>query len=229
MIYSIHICWWITTWDPLLSSKSLKVRWVASENHVKGIEASVGRCLTHLARPPTHTTTHINIGKYLGPVTCSCSFALESKGLHKLLSLKMSGEAKGHFSALKEEVSLPYLTSVFKIWFWLQMGEGQTDDSPFTQLVSQTVCSLFLLWFGGQMFLLIDEEVVVIPYGFLSTYNATHQHFKSLDRVRLSHSFMNPKGNKQLLTPMCFWVVLKINQNKKPWNCSFVHLLYSFL
>lgn len=48
------------------------------------------------------------------------------------------------------------------------------------------------------MFLLIDEEVVVIPYGFLSTYNATHQHFKSLDRVRLSHSSMNPKGNKQL-------------------------------
>lgn len=88
MIYSIPICWWITAWDPLLSSKSLKVRWVASENHVKGIEASVGRCLTHLARPPTHTTTHINIGKYLGPVTCSYSFALESKGLHKLLSLK---------------------------------------------------------------------------------------------------------------------------------------------
>lgn len=99
------------------------------------------------------------------------------------------------------------------------MGEEkQTPISIYPALIPDSLISTFIVVCGSDIFvsswLTGDQEVVEIPYGFLTSSSAPCQHFKSLDWVTFSHSFTSPKGNKQLLNPMSFCVVSEIKQNK---------------
>lgn len=93
-----------------------------------------------------------------GAVTSNYSFSLEIICLYELLSLKKNSKRgkDGRFSVLKRgSLLLPPLTSVLTSGSNYRWGRKCKPKSPFVPILSQAVWSLFLLWFVGQIFLLI--------------------------------------------------------------------------